>query len=709
MNATEWHWADADGVVAIVDAEELGSMLSSEQLPAYTLVWRPGWARWLHASQAAELAARIPAGKTEPVVEPALEPDRSEPPAPPVDRYAPYKAREAATALVRPGGARASAPPPPPPPPGGGAPPSAASRSSGAAALVGRAAASASAPPPPPPPPPTPPPPPPPPEPHRAPMPTLAEPQDTEGSHTLRPPGAVPPPPRAVPAGIGAAPTVAAALATPLPDLRITERSATPEPAVTGDAESEPPTAPTHDPPAPAAAAAALLVSSAKKPSAPPPPPPVIPAVALPPPAPPPALREAPLPAAPPSVPPPAPQAVQPPPAPAAGPSGAVLLLGAVVVALGMIVAALVISRGGAPQTPVVAPVVAPAAPTTAAPAETAARAPVEAPSAPASPAACALARQSRRLAAEVEPGTVPQLGAGPADANVLVGWLERGRAQGHEVSPATLDHDRRFDERAPRGARAVVPMPATGSRFYVEARGGALGAPRTVAAARRFAIGLHAGGVARSVEDGAPEVLWADVGREITEPRVATTARGHAVAFRRGGMGGSIELGWLEPDGTKRSALAPVRDAGALLGTPVVAASETAALVAFASRPDKSSRWGIRLAVGPAGGAPGSAVAFSLPSGGPGGEALAPALSPLPGGRWLLAWTEGSTGGYQVRAQTLDAGLGVVGPPLTLSQDGANAGQAVAWTQGEHVVVAYLVKSGKKQELWVASVRCGR
>lgn len=165
--AESWHWADADGVVSIVDEWELVSSLSTGSLPHYTLVWRPGWKVWLPACQVGELSTSLPKEKAEKPVEPGSDPLLTEPPPPPVDRYQAYQTREAAAKLVgksiKPA-ARVPVAPPTGRAPGGAAP--------------------------------TPPPPPPA---IRPAQPTLVEGTPMQSTATLRPPGAVPPPPRGVP------------------------------------------------------------------------------------------------------------------------------------------------------------------------------------------------------------------------------------------------------------------------------------------------------------------------------------------------------------------------------------------------------------------------------------------------------------------------------------------------------------------------------
>ena len=170
----QWYWVDTDGVINAVGEWELVSNLSGGSLPAYTLVWRRGWASWQRAATVAQLAEAIDEADREPPVEPKLDSARVDPPPPPLEEYDARRTRDAAAALM---GSKPVDSKAPPPPPGG----SSTRGAAGAAALIGKAASAAA----PPPPPAT-----------RPPMPTFVE-EPVISQATLRPPGAVPPPPKA--------------------------------------------------------------------------------------------------------------------------------------------------------------------------------------------------------------------------------------------------------------------------------------------------------------------------------------------------------------------------------------------------------------------------------------------------------------------------------------------------------------------------------
>jgi hypothetical protein len=117
----------------------------------------------------------------------------------------------------------------------------------------------------------------------------------------------------------------------------------------------------------------------------------------------------------------------------------------------------------------------------------------------------------------------------------------------------------------------------------------------------------------------------------------------------------------------------------GEVVGAPSVAASDGKFAVAWADRVGEDDPWQVRLAFGDAE-TVGAPVAFARPAGGLGTGAFSPSLAALPGGRFLLAWTEeGEDGNHQVRGEVLDATGTAVSPPVVLSEPSFNAGQPAA------------------------------
>jgi hypothetical protein len=91
----------------------------------------------------------------------------------------------------------------------------------------------------------------------------------------------------------------------------------------------------------------------------------------------------------------------------------------------------------------------------------------------------------------------------------------------------------------------------------------------------------------------------------------------------------------------------------------------------------------------------------------GTGGGAISPALSAIAGGRWLMQWTEGASGQYQVRVQTLTSDLIAFGSPQLVSPKGANAGQGIVAPFEKGALSLFILTTAGHDELWGASLSC--
>jgi hypothetical protein len=150
------------------------------------------------------------------------------------------------------------------------------------------------------------------------------------------------------------------------------------------------------------------------------------------------------------------------------------------------------------------------------------------------------------------------------------------------------------------------------------------------------------------------------------------------AIAFRRGSiiwLGTATGYKALAPKGD----LAHIDGLGTAVGSPAIALNDGVTLSAWADRASSGEPWSLRWVRFKAGDAPGTPRTFTPPPGGQGGQAMSPGLAAVPGGRFLLVWTEGPTSFHHVRALTLSAEGAPVGSPLEISADGANAGQGQA------------------------------
>jgi hypothetical protein len=321
---------------------------------------------------------------------------------------------------------------------------------------------------------------------------------------------------------------------------------------------------------------------------------------------------------------------------------------------------------------------------------------------------ACALKHPAARFAAAIERTVPTYVASVKGTSMVAVGFAAtRTRAMGMILDPLALEGKTTFDNEGKAAVRGVIPLVLHGTPgFIVDREDSPLRSPRTVDAVPLFSVGVTDAGFVRS-NDGSVTTLWpGPVADKITEPRVVTTDDGaHAVVFRSGGTSGKIVLGWMDDAGKPKTQLVPVPAAPRFLGTPYVASFADEALIVFAGRNDQNAPWRVHFSRTKSGQKPGAAR--ELPGFGSGGGAIAPSVTGLPDGRWLLQWTEGSLGRYQVRVQTLDSDLRPVGEPVLVSPKGASAGQGVIWAGGAPAVALFILTTAGRDELWGAALAC--
>ena len=246
--------------------------------------------------------------------------------------------------------------------------------------------------------------------------------------------------------------------------------------------------------------------------------------------------------------------------------------------------------------------------------------------------AACTLAKHGSRLADKTAVRVPPYLATAPG-GEVALGFATTPTAAiGVKVEPASLDLTQEFSRDGEHNVLGVVPL-VRGKKldFAVDRDGSPLQSAHTVDAAPPFILGITKAGVARAIGYGEPETIWPGAGdQRITEPRVVSVhGVGHAVTFRRGGRDGEVRVGWLTPDGEKKTDLVEIKADGPRVGTPNIAVNDREVLVTFAARPSDDAAWTVRLAHAALGKAPRTSQQFELPSGGPGGDGN------LTGRRW--------------------------------------------------------------------------
>jgi hypothetical protein len=220
------------------------------------------------------------------------------------------------------------------------------------------------------------------------------------------------------------------------------------------------------------------------------------------------------------------------------------------------------------------------------------------------------------------------------------------------------------------------------------------------------LALGVGPAGLLRRGNDGATGVVWSlPTGVRVTPPRSVALGDSYFVTFRQGGAEGQLMLGWLRADGSAAGDFVAVEGAPKSLGTPTVALLGKEAVALFAARDSKAEPYRIFAARAAAGQKPRPAQALDLPS--EGGGAIAPSLTALGPGRYLVQWTDGNVGQYQVHARILDAELRPVAEPLLISAKGANAGQGTIVVTRTATVSFFIQTTAGHDELWGASLSC--
>ena len=686
-NIAEFYWLAADGARLSGSEQELRTALSSGALAATTLVWRAGWAEWLPANRAAELAQAIPEPQRESAREPKRDARVASPPAPPAAKMPAVAPRAPLAVSTRPlaaSGLRAPLPTTPAlsnrPAQAPGVGPHEPARDTLAPSSFGVIGVTRR------PPAPTRPSaaPPPPPNRARAPLPTLSEEQEgvVSATATLRPPGAVPPPARGVPVpALDSSPR--AATMTPIPAFgppggRLETPLPAPLPPVVNKASLVEPRPISIEP----ALDSTLEVVAKVPPEARRTPVDPLPALRLPPKA-----NSEPAPA----------------PRPAQHSLVKVGRIGldsrTVVMALSALSGALLVAVVGlalSHSRKSSAPEGQPSASTVAAVAPAAAPIP-----------GCRLSLPAARIAASIE-RSVPPYAAKIANEGALALGIAASKTKGLglRLDPSTLDVLSIFEEEGKDAVRGVVPLTRSGSlTFFVDRDDSALRSAHTVDEIPPFTLGVSDAGFSRVVAGNASLEWPLDADAKITEPRSASLGEyGYGVTFRRGGQSGVVVLGFVGTDGAKKSELVEIPGAPKFLGTPVIAGSAAGALVAFAGRDTPAGTWKLFVSSTKPGKAPSPATALISASG---GGAISPTLTALAGDRWLVQWTEGVSGQYHVHVQSFAADLSAIGQSVLVSPKGANAGQgALAAVPGGAATLFILTTAGH-DELWGATLAC--
>jgi len=262
------------------------------------------------------------------------------------------------------------------------------------------------------------------------------------------------------------------------------------------------------------------------------------------------------------------------------------------------------------------------------------------------------------------------------------------------------------------------------------------------VSSTRPFVVGFsktHC--VALPKSGGEPRKLWplSTKQRPNALRTLAVDGRGVAVAYRTGRK--QIWFGWLNAEGGVVHGAKAIPTKAIRLGTPMLGHNGRDWSLVFAEevplKSDKATgakkegtkkkigkgprrprlrakkkkpltRKVVRWARAPIGELLGDPQLVALPPGGPGGNAIAPAVAGLSGQRWLFMWTEGKPGTRVIRAQTYGADYQLLGRALRVSPATGSFGQGTVGVEGERAAVVFLMQAARRRyEIWGTVLQC--
>jgi len=284
-------------------------------------------------------------------------------------------------------------------------------------------------------------------------------------------------------------------------------------------------------------------------------------------------------------------------------------------------------------------------------------------------------------------------------------------------LDPKLLSVGQMANVRAPDGTRRVTPILAASGAFTPgidsDQKTDKVLGRRTIAVEPPMQIGTLGGQLVWSRGGGhVVGKLWPlDVGADVDAIRGAwAPGIDHgvvALTFRRAG---SVWIGSLDTSGSPVpiGSLSRIAGLGPAVGSPAIAFDGATVMVVWADRAASDDPWRLRLVRFRNGDTPGEPNTFSPPSGGRGGQAMSPSLAVVPGIGFLLSWTEGAMSAHDVRALTLANDGTPMGAPMTISNEGVNAGQGQAAIDLDgHGLVAFLQGGGGVYQLAATPITC--
>ncbi len=286
-------------------------------------------------------------------------------------------------------------------------------------------------------------------------------------------------------------------------------------------------------------------------------------------------------------------------------------------------------------------------------------------------------------------------------------------------IDPASLSLSSTVDAQSAEPVRRVVPLASADGALSIandsDRDGDGLQGRRTVPFDPPLDVGAAAGKLAWAHHGGGPAGdLWTlDGAGNVQALRVATDMNSNAsssaaVALR---FGPAILMGTASGRDSlvAQGALSRAPGLGDAVGSPAVAINDGVVIVAWADRSSSNDPWSMRWVRFKAGEPAGEPGTFTPPAGGKGEQVMSPGLTAVPGGRFLLVWTDGPTSRHDVRALTLSHEGLPLGKPLDISNRSANAGQGqAAVNAARQGLVAFLESADSGFRVLATPITCG-
>ncbi len=338
-------------------------------------------------------------------------------------------------------------------------------------------------------------------------------------------------------------------------------------------------------------------------------------------------------------------------------------------------------------------------------------------PSEGASSAPCAVAGTPRVVApSAVVPSGIEVRALGD---DVALGFApDEHRATVLRLDPVSLSSSATVEAKSIDPIRRVVPLGSSkvplGIAVDVDHKGDAVQGRRTIPLETPLQIGAAGGNLVWAHRGGSVGgTLWpidgeGDVEAARGAAELGDSAAATAVAVRHANaiwLGAATGHDSLSPSG----GLSRLGGFGSTVGSPAVAINGGVVVAAWADRASSSDPWRLRWVRFKAGEAAGDPSTFIPPAGGRGVQSMSPSIAAIPGGRFLLVWTEGPATGHDVRALTLSRTGEPIGPPLDVSNKSANAGQGQAAVNASRQgLVAFLEATDSGFQVVATPIGCG-